>query len=219
MGPASWYDACNKYFPEAAEMGYAPAQYALAYYRYYSNYTGQADDAEAVKYFGLAAEQNHKEAVYMYGYMYYNGRGVDRDLKKAKEIWSKPAAKFHSQAQSLLADIIRVEEERKHAEEVVSKAREAADGGDAAAQLQMARYYEYGTDAVPCDKAKGLEYLRLAADQGLASAQLYLAQSYDNALFDLSEDDAVALEWYRKAADQLDPAAAAELQAKRDELR
>jgi TPR repeat protein len=219
MGPASWYDACNKYFPEAAELGYAPGQYALAYYRYYGNYSGQASDVDAVKYFGLAAEQNHKEAVYMLGYMYYYGRGVDRDLKKAREIWSRPAVKFHAQAQSLLADLIRTEEEKQHAEEKVNQVRGAADAGDAGAQLQMARYYESGTDVVACDKAKGLEYLRLAADQGLAGAQLYLAQSYDNALFDLAEDDAAALEWYRKAADQLDPANSAELQANRDELR
>jgi TPR repeat protein len=83
----------------------------------------------------------------------------------------------------------------------------------------MARYLETGTDVVTCDKAKGLEYLRLAADQGNASAQLYLAQSYDNALFDLPEDDAAALEWYRKAADQLTPAEREALQAIKDEIR
>ncbi len=83
----------------------------------------------------------------------------------------------------------------------------------------MARYLETGTAAVACDKAKGLEYLRLAAGQGSASAQLYLAQSHDNAFFDLPEDDAAALEWYRKAADQLTPAEKEALQAIKDEIR
>ncbi len=200
-------------------MGYAPAQYALAYYCHYCGYCDSPSDAEALKYFNLAAEQNYDEAVFRLGYYYYNGRGVDRDVEKAKEIWSRPVVKDHPQAQSLLAEIVRIDDEKRHAEEQVNKVREAADGGDAAAQLQMARYLETGTDVVACDKAKGMEYLRLAADQGVAPAQLLLAQSYDNARFDLAEDDAAALEWYRKAADQLSPAESAELEAARDELR
>lgn len=200
-------------------MGYAPAQYALAYYCHYSGRCASPSDAEALKYFALAAEQGHAEAVYMLGYCYYNGRGGDRDVGKAREAWSRPEVRDHPQAQSALADLVRAEEERQHAEEQVAKAREAADGGDAAAQLQMARYLETGSDAVACDPARGLEYLRLAADQGLAAAQLCLAQSYDDARFGLAEDDAAALGWYRKAADQIDPAEAAELQAARDEVR
>ncbi len=151
--------------------------------------------------------------------MYYNGRGVDRDLKQAKEIWSRPVLKYHSNTQYYIAELNRAEEERQHAEEEVAKVREAADAGDAVAQLQMAKYLEMGTVGVTCDRAKGLEYLQLAADQGNASAQLYLAQSYDNALFDLPEDDAAALEWYRKAADQLSPAEKEALQAIKDEIR
>ncbi len=211
--------SCKDKFAQAAELGYAPGYYALGYYCYISGYNSETNDALAVKNFALAAEQNHQEATYWLGYMYYNGRGVDRDLKQAKEIWSRPVVKNHGQAQSLLAELNRAEEERQHAEEEVAKAREAADAGDAAAQLQMARYLETGTVGVACDKAKGLEYLRLAAGQGHASAQLYLAQSYDNALFDLPEDDAAALEWYRKAADQLTPAEKEALQAIKDEIR
>jgi TPR repeat protein len=199
-------------------MGYAPGYYALGYYCYFVGYNSSTDDALAVKNFALAAEQNHREATYYLGYMYY-GRGVDRDLTQAKEIWSRPRVKYHSQAQSLLAELNRAEEERQHAEEEVAKTREAPDAGDAAAQLQMARYLEAGTVAVACDKPKGLTYLRLAVDQGNASAQLYLAQCYDLALFDLPEDDAAALEWYRKAADKLSPAEKEALQAIKDEIR
>jgi uncharacterized protein len=220
MGPASWHEARNKYLPEAAKMGYAPAQYALAYHCYFSGNGGPRNDVEAVKYFTLAAEQNHKEAVFMLGYMHYNGRGgLKRDLQKAKEILSRPAVKYHGHAISLLADIARGEKEKEHALEQVDAVRKAADGGDAEAQFQMARYCKTGTNVVACDKAKGLEYLRLAAEQGLASAQLYLAQSYDNGLFALAEDDATALTWYRKAADQLEPHVAKDIQARREELR
>ena len=156
----------------------------------------------------------------MLGYMYYNGRGgLTRDLQKAKQILSRPALKYHSHAISLLADIARGEKEQEHALEQVDAVRKAADGGDAEAQFQMARYYKRGTNVVECDKAKGLEYLRLAAEQGLASAQLYLGQSYDNALFTLEEDDAEAFKWYSRAADQLEPKVAKEIQARREELR
>ncbi len=110
----------------------------------------------------------HKEAVYMLGDFYYYGRSVDRDLKKAKEILSRPAVKHHSQAQTLLAEVVRALEEREHAEEKVNKIRASADGGDSVAQLQMAMYLETGTEVVTCDRNTGLEYLRLAAEQGLA---------------------------------------------------
>ncbi len=69
------------------------------------------------------------------------------------------------------------------------------------------------------DTAKGLAYLRRAAEQGLPAAQLLLGRSHDNGLFGLREDCAVALGWYRRAADQLDSSTAAELGARREELR
>jgi TPR repeat protein len=222
MGCVNYTSGCPsqsyQYFLEASNLGYAPAQYAMGYYCYYcGHYCGNY--SEALRYFEMAAEQNHREAVYMAGDFYYYGRLYGRDMKKAKEYLSRPCLKYHSRAQPLLAEAIRFEEERQHAEDQVNGVRAAADGGDAAAQLQMARYLESGTDLVPCDGSKGLEYLRLAADQGLASAQLLLAQSYDNARFNLAEDDATALEWYRKAADQLSLAEVEELQAKKDALR
>jgi TPR repeat protein len=220
MGPASWLQARNKYLSSAAEMGYAPAQYALAYYCYYSGSGGPRDDVQAVKYFTLAADQNYSEAVFMLGYMHYNGRGgLLRDLQKAKEILSRPALKNHAHAKRILADIEHSEQERQHALEVVESTRKAADGGDAKAQLKMARYYKSGTNVVHRDSGKGLEYLRLSAEQGLPAAQLLLGRSYDNALFDLKEDCAVALEWYRKAANRLDPSIVTELNARREVLR
>ena len=220
MGPASWHDARTKYLPEAAAMGYAPAQYALAYHCYFGGNGGPRNYAEAVKYFALAADQNYKEAVFMLGYMYYTGRGgLTRDLQKAKELLSRPVVKYHGHALNLLADIVRGEKEKEHALVQVDAVRKAADGGDAEAQFQMARYYKWGTRAVERDTAKGLEYLLRAAEQGLASAQLFLGQSYDNALFSLAEDDAAALKWYRRAADQLEPKVAQDIQAAREELR
>jgi TPR repeat protein len=209
---------CYRYFLEASELGYAPAQYAMAYYCYYSGYYC-GDYSQAYRYFEMAAEQNHREAVYMAGDFNYYGRLCGTDMQKAKEFLSRPVLKYHSRAKPLLAEIVRAEEEKQHAEDQVNQVRASADGGDAAAQLQMARYLEWGNNVVNSDQGKGLEYLRLAADQGLASAQLWLAQSYDNARFGLAEDDAVALEWYRKAADQLSPAEMEELQAKKDSLR
>ncbi len=217
MGP--WSEARNKYLSSAAEMGYAPAQYALAYYCYYSGNGGPRDDAQAVKFFTLAADQNHTEAVFMLGYMHYNGRGgLPRDLQRAKEILSRPAVRNHAHAKRLLADIEHSEQEQQHALDVVESVRRAADGGDAEAQLQMARYYKSGTDAVRRDAGKGLGYLRLSAEQGLPAAQLLLGRSYDNALFDLREDCAAALVWYRRAADHLDTGAVA-LGAKTQALR
>ncbi len=61
-------DRCHKYFHASSELGYIPAQYELGYYYHIRCCNEDWRDKEALRYFNLAAEQGHEEAVYMLGY-------------------------------------------------------------------------------------------------------------------------------------------------------
>ena len=70
---------------EAAEQGYAPAQFDLGeHYRY-------EDDEEAVKWYRMAAEQGYGEAQAELGQCYEFGEGVEEDKVKAA-MWRQKAA-------------------------------------------------------------------------------------------------------------------------------
>lgn len=71
----------------AAEDGDALAQFRLGLlYSDSSEDVGQ-DFAEAAKWYQLAADQKHARALFNLGTMYANGKGVERDLRKANELF------------------------------------------------------------------------------------------------------------------------------------
>ena len=82
-----------------AETGYAPDQYTLGVM--YAEGAGvPEDDAEAVRWYRLAAEQEHASAQYNLGFMYANGDGVPKDLLFAYMWFNLSAAQGNETAQS-----------------------------------------------------------------------------------------------------------------------
>jgi len=79
-------------------------------------------------------------------------------------------------------------------------AREAAEQGDASAQLILGLLY-YEGKGVPQDYAQAALWIRKAALQGNAEAQATLGGVYELGK-GVQEDDAEAAAWYRKAAEQ-----------------
>ena len=93
---------------QSAEAGFAPSQILLAG-KYYFN-----DDANVRKDFGLAfhwskkaADQNYISAQRTVGYMYYKGRGTEKNLKLAAYWLEKAAAQGDSWAQKFLREKIQ----------------------------------------------------------------------------------------------------------------
>lgn len=82
----------------------------------------------------------------------------------------------------------------------LEKWRPLAEKGDAAAQRELGRMYEYGK-GVKRDFKLAAEWYRKAADQGMAEAQFALGRIYEYGK-GAPEDLKHAAEWYRKAADQ-----------------
>jgi TPR repeat protein len=78
-----------------------------------------------------------------------------------------------------------------------------ANGGDAAAQVQVGESYAAGK-GVERDLEKAAEWYRRAADKLFIAAEMHLAQLYREGGKGLPRDMAQAAAWYRKAAEQGD---------------
>ena len=111
---------------QSAQEGDAVAQYNLAVM--HSKGVGVAqNDAEAIKWYGLAAEQGHAMAQYNLGMVYYFGKGVPQDYSTAYK-WVLIAAEYgdNSVAKDALLNIAK-----KMSQEQVSAAEDAAEAWQA----------------------------------------------------------------------------------------
>ncbi len=87
-----------------AEAGDAMAQFCVG--RLYANGFGvPMDDALALKWYGLAAQQGHSEAQFNLGVMHANGWGVPMNDAEAARWYRKSAEQGFIQAQSALGHI------------------------------------------------------------------------------------------------------------------
>ena len=84
---------------KAADANNAPAQSLLAFIL-----DGAGEDAEAVKYYRMAAEQGDADGEYGLAKQYLSGEGVTPDPKQAFEWMSRAAAQGQRSAVSALAD-------------------------------------------------------------------------------------------------------------------
>ncbi len=103
---------------------------------------------EAHKWFSRAARQGHKNAQYMLGLLYYNGRGIKRGYADARKWFTRAAKQNHTGAQYMLGII-------HYDGKGVSKnlARAAAWFGKAAAKGDKDAQYMIGL--IHYERAKG----------------------------------------------------------------
>ena len=98
------------------------------------------------------------------GEFYEHGQGgVEKSLELAREFYTKAGAKGADglvgleEADRIMANVLRL--------------TEAAEGGDADSQLQLAQIYEYGQGGRAVDLERAEQLYRKAADAGIAQAQ------------------------------------------------
>ncbi len=176
----------------AAEQGDREAQFTLA--EMYQNGEGvERDDAEAVRWFHLAAEQGHADAhanlrmaarqgdidvQFSLGEMYENGEGVPQDDAEAARWYRMAAEQGLAAAQIALGNMYRNSEGVLwNSLEAIRWYRLAAEQGHAAAQIAVATMHENG-EGVPQDSAEAIRWYRLAAEQGHAEAQATLGSIF-----------------------------------------
>jgi TPR repeat protein len=116
-GAVKDYAAAARFYREAAEAGYAPAQYDLGFL-YEKGWGAALDlkdaavwyrkaaeqgDAEAVRWYRAATEQDDLEATSNLAMMYLQGRGTPGDLEQAFGLFQKAAEQGYAVAQNNLA--------------------------------------------------------------------------------------------------------------------
>jgi TPR repeat protein len=168
----------------------------------YRGGTGVAqDDAEAARWYRLAADGGLEEAQFNPGTFYEDGRVVAQDTTEALRWYRLAADQGSAVGQNSLglfyAGGIGV---AQNDAEAVRWYRLAADQGYATAQCNLGLCYRRGA-GVSHDAAESVRWLRLAADQGYADAQFSLASCYGLGT-GVAQDIAEAVRWYRLAADQ-----------------
>jgi TPR repeat protein len=84
----------------------------------------------------------------------------------------------------------------------IAQLRAKAEKGDAAAQTEIGRMYEFGS-GVDKDKAQAVKWFRKAAEQGFAAAQNNMGDAYRYGR-GVETNFTEAVQWYRKAAEQGD---------------
>lgn len=101
--------------------------------------------SEAKEWYELAALDNHAEALYSLGWMYYNGLGVTEDKSEAAQYYLKAADQGHMVSTSLLAVMFYhgdgIDERRDLALELF---KVVADNGDKEAKYIVAMMYGNG---------------------------------------------------------------------------
>ena len=170
------------------------------------------DDAEAVRWYRLAAEQGHADAQSNLGVMYDTGRGVPQDDAEAVRWYRLAAEQGHAIAQRRLDEMLK---SRADADGDYQKGLNAYNKRDYATALRELKPLAEQGDAarrqpgldvrngrgVPQDDAEAVRWYRLAAEQGHAWAQNNLGWMYDTGR-GVPQDDAEAVRWYRLAAEQ-----------------
>jgi uncharacterized protein len=125
---------------KAADMGYAPAQFAMGYMLETGTYTA-GGVSDAATWYRKAAEQGDRLAQWNLGRCYYTGVGVSTDLDKA-ELWLKQSAEQGDPfGQYLLG---RVKQDRSSYEQAARFFDESAHQGLPQAQVKLARMFKEG---------------------------------------------------------------------------
>lgn len=139
-----------------------------------------SEESEEVRNLKKAYEKGSVDAAFQIGELYYIGQGVKKDLKKAKEYYTKAAEADHENAQLKLGLILCNKE--------LSKMKKATKAGLAAAGVLLGPISLLAAGGVVLnnyikgseEKKEGIKWLKMAAGQGNATAQELLEQIMKN---------------------------------------
>lgn len=195
-----------KYIQQAAEKGYAEAQYFIGEMYLSGELQGadvgfSEDPYTAVKWFRRAAEQGEPEAQYMLGLCYSSGDGVGQDYFAAVNWYRKAAEQGHVASQYEVGNCYYNGLGcTKDYDVAVKYLQKAAEQGYAAAQGKLGECYVHG-HGVNEDCYTAVKWFRKAAEREDATAQRNLGICYYRG-YGVTQDKITAVKWLRKAAEQ-----------------
>ncbi|MBQ6772874.1 MAG: toll/interleukin-1 receptor domain-containing protein [Synergistaceae bacterium] len=165
------------YFKEAADKGHTDAAYELG--RLYFNppvsktrsKNIHQDIEKAVKYFKIAAKNNHNAALYLLEWIYSHNLGIDQNFHKAIEYGEKAARDGSIDAMVTLIRLYQYEESKNY-ERACYHAVKATEGNRGAA-LYAGYFFLFGCGCEPnLNEAK--KYFKIACDKQQAPEAEYM---------------------------------------------
>lgn len=117
------YAAALRHFSEAAQLGYAPSQYALGLMHQGGDGVAKSDSQAAIL-FERAAQSGHAGAQFELAKAYLSGRGVPKNTGRAHDLLAKAAAQGHPAAKRLLDIEHQLAANREEAEQLHKRRRE-----------------------------------------------------------------------------------------------
>lgn len=179
-------------------------QYFLADY-YYKEYLNQEEEKEeellkeSLKYYKIAARNQHVEAQYKLFEIYSNGEIIEKDNQEAIKWLKESAEQGYAEAQNDLGIYCR--DESKFGKKLAfGWFEKAARQGYAEAQTNVGECYKEGL-GVERNTQRAFYWFNEAAKKGVARAQYYMGECYKNDE-GVCRDFVKAVEYYRKAAEQ-----------------
>ncbi len=158
------------YFRRSAEIGYGPAQIALAYY-YETGTVVASNPALAVELYRKAAQQGDPLGAWLAGRHYFLGIGVPRDLDAAQK-WFKLSADQNSAYGSYYLGRLMADRDYTKAPKLY---KIAADQGLPQAQYFYAKTLKDGR-GIPQDQLTAYVWFSIAADAGYTAAAADLGE-------------------------------------------
>ena len=185
---------------QAAENGYAPAQYKLSS-MYYKGEAGTQSFEEAYKWDVKAAKGNNPLVWGSLGFLYRSGLGCKRDLDQAKECYRRAIELGGAGSYSTIAEIYAIHGE---IEQAIDNYTKSVESGYTSAAYSLGILYKEGGKAFSPDYVKAANYFKIAADAGMTEAKYQLGQLYYMGYAVFERDFKVACKWFREAAEEGD---------------
>jgi len=164
IGPSRNDAAGMDYFRRSADLGYGPAQIALAYY-YETGTLTERDPGHALDLYRKAAQQGDPLAGWLAGRLYVLGGTVGRDFNSAQK-WLKIAASQNNAYGAYYLGRVMAEQDYTKAPALY---KIAADQGLPQAQYFYAKTLKDGR-GIPQDRLNAYIWFTIAADAGYALA-------------------------------------------------
>ncbi len=152
------------YFRRSSDVGYGPAQIALAYYYETGTFLAR-DPAQAIDLYRKAAQQGDPLAGWLAGRVYLLGNGVPRDLDAARK-WLKQAADQNNAYGAYYLGHLMADRDFTKAPALY---KIAAEQGLPQAQYFYAKTLKDGR-GIPQDRFTAYVWYTIAADAGYSAA-------------------------------------------------
>lgn len=164
------------------------------------------DEAEAARWYGVAAKAGVPEAQFRYAMILIEGRAVPRDDASARDLMKAAADAGNPLAAFNYGQMLIQSSPTGGFTEALGYFRRAADAGVPDAQYALSQLYAYGRGMAAGDDAKAREWLEKAARSGHDTAQIELGIWLINGRGG-AKDPAEGFRWLKGAAERGNPIA------------